>query len=147
MSITEFLAARIAEDEAASKAILDHFYGEGRWEWNLYRPRPSKVALVDERGVLMVETILDGPTWMVCDHIARYDPARVLAECAAKRRIVEMHWATTSSFLGREITSCCAECSPEGNWDSAPDVPHPCPTLRILASVYADHPDYRREWA
>jgi Family of unknown function (DUF6221) len=24
--------------------------------------------------------------------------------------------------------------------------PPPCPTLRALAAVYSDHPDYRQEW-
>jgi hypothetical protein len=51
--------------------------------------------------------------------IARWDPARVLAECAAKRRIVEM-------YAGQH---------------GQPYV------LHFLALPYADHPDYRQEWA
>jgi hypothetical protein len=52
------------------------------------------------------------------EHIARHDPARVLADVEAKRRIVE--------------------------WDAEQPVDRG--VLNILASVYADHPDYREEW-
>lgn len=51
-------------------------------------------------------------------HIARHDPARVLADVAAKRRIVE-----------REDL--------HGEDDG---------TLRLLALPYADHPTYRAEY-
>ena len=47
-------------------------------------------------------------------------PARVLAECESKRRIVEM------AVDGYEY--------------------NPNPTLRYLAAVHADHPDWREEW-
>ena len=56
---------------------------------------------------------------------------QIRAECEAKRRILARH--------GDEATeSGCPTCW----WD---DADH-CPTLRILAAVYADHPDYREEW-
>jgi HEAT repeat protein len=59
----------------------------------------------------------DGP-------FVRWDSARVLAECEAKRRIVErvsdVAWATYSV---RDVV------------------------LELLALPYADHPDYRKEWA
>jgi hypothetical protein len=58
-------------------------------------------------------------------------PDRVLAECAAKRRIVELH-------SGENDTPCQ---SWAGNYTY-----EPCPTLRALASVYADHPEFREEW-
>ena len=57
---------------------------------------------------------------------------RVLREVEAKRRIVGLH-------SGDNDTMCQ---SWEGNY-----VEEPCPTLRALASVYADHEDYRAEWA
>jgi hypothetical protein len=52
-------------------------------------------------------------------HIARHDPARVLAECEAKRRIVE--------WYGEEPGRVG-------------------PALGMLAAVYADHPEFREEW-
>jgi hypothetical protein len=60
-------------------------------------------------------------------HIARWDPARVLAECEAKRRIVEL-------VLDRPIRDH-GDCKCESCW-----------TLRLVALPYADHPDYRAEW-
>jgi hypothetical protein len=56
-------------------------------------------------------------------HIARWDPARVLAECEAKRLLLQ-----------RE------PCDDTGVGDD------PCHHLRALAVPYADHPDYREEW-
>lgn len=70
--------------------------------------------------------------------------ARVLAECEAKRRIVELH-SVASTYQGGTY---CAECQSEeleGPWSRRDDL-YPCPTLEALASVYADHPDYRDEW-
>lgn len=59
------------------------------------------------------------------DHIIRHDPARVLAEVEAKRRVVN-RIANHADLMG---------------WDEVHgDV------LRSLAAVYADHPDYRTEW-
>lgn len=62
-------------------------------------------------------------------------PARVLAECEAKRRIVLMHEPYDSGWLGRRPT--CWVCSADG-W--------PCLTLAVLSLPYANHPDYREEW-
>lgn len=60
-------------------------------------------------------------------------PARVLAECAAKRRIVEHHTATPAR---RHPGYDCKWCGM--TW--------PCFDLRNLAPPYADHPDCRPEW-
>lgn len=71
-------------------------------------------------------------------HIARHDPARVLAEVAAKRRIVELHsGAHECSTFDRngEIDNC--------TWCLDSDE---CSTVALLASVYTGHPDYRPEW-
>lgn len=60
--------------------------------------------------------------------------AHVHADVDAKRRIIEVH-------SGRQLTvepfdwHCLNGC---GSW--------PCPTLRLLALPYADHPDYNESW-
>jgi hypothetical protein len=75
-------------------------------------------------------------------HIARWDPARVLAECEAKRRIVAIH----ARDYGHE---CPGEGEdpimiPAGWYGS--DGCRDCDVLRLLALPYASHPDYREEW-
>lgn len=52
-------------------------------------------------------------------HIARHDPATVLRNVAVKRRLLEI-WEPNA---------------------------HCQPMIRIAASVWSDHPDYRQEWA
>ena len=113
LTITDFLLARIAEDEELLERE-DRVYGGG------------------------------GEVW------TREAHARVLAECEAKRRIVELHSNggadTFSRGFGEDITHtrrpACLEC---GAWGEFP-VAWPCPTLRALAAVYADHEDFREEW-
>jgi hypothetical protein len=65
-----------------------------------------------------------------CDDRRYFHSAdRALSECEAKRRIIDEHAARF------DICRICTL------------VEHPCPTLRILASVYADRPGYLKEWA
>jgi hypothetical protein len=117
-TLTDFLLARIAEDEAAVAAIL--------------RQHPSWTA--DDGDVL------DQPEYAIAhargnyaaSHIARWDPARVLAESEAKRSVVELH---RTDATDPEVI-VCAVCL----------YGPPCETLRLLALPYADHPDYRPEW-
>ena len=68
---------------------------------------------------------------------------RLLADCAAKRRIVELHqpeYAPATDWQGAHL-SC--SCNPT---DEFLGTDWPCRTLLAVASVYADHPDYREEW-
>lgn len=128
-TLTEFLLARIAEDEVVARAggsitTLD-------WEFaNDAEPSIGCIGMT----IASVEQPALGP------HIARHDPARVLAECAAKRQIVELHHRVRDLIemenLKRGPTWGCV-CY--GGW--------PCATIRALATVYADHPDFRAEWA
>lgn len=123
MTLTDFLLARIAEDEAYVKNALrsDYTYG----------------------GV-------NGLSW---NHDGLNGAAtRIHAECEAKRRIVEMHESIPYYGLDRygrwlphegEPKAWYCECQSE---DGMIQGEAPCPTMRILAAVYADHPDYREEW-
>jgi hypothetical protein len=65
-----------------------------------------------------------------------FSPERVLAECEAKRTILALHeyeWMGPDDAAGK---GCAHDYE---DW--------PCPTLRSIAAVYKDHPDYRQEWA
>ncbi len=65
------------------------------------------------------------------EHIARHDPARVLAEVDAKRRILD---AIMEQFHPDDILNG-AQGTAEPPWLS-----------RVLALPYADRPGYREEW-
>jgi len=75
-----------------------------------------------------------------------------LADIAAKRAIVEIHQPERGPDTWYWLERRCKGCG--SGWHKwIPDRPpteigpeRGCPTLRALASVYADHPDYREEW-
>jgi hypothetical protein len=62
-------------------------------------------------------------------HMFRWSPGRVLAECEARRRIVEDYLAQLNSH--------------RSGWDARAPRDYP---LRALALPYTDHTDYREEW-
>ena len=76
------------------------------------------------------------------DHVAHHDPARVLAECAAKRRLV-----LACRDAGPDLHLLGAR--PEGlDFPLPPTDQHQLAalTLALLALPYAAHPDYRLAW-
>jgi hypothetical protein len=128
--LVEFLRARLDEDEATAHAANTDDartpYGDRR------------MAPVPPRGWgVLVEGYLGGP---IGEHCARHHPTRVLAEVKAKHARLARHapeWREGRNADGDER---------EGWWCSHCDDPFPCIDLRLDAAVYADHPDYRREW-
>lgn len=74
--------------------------------------------------------------WSKNDHMVIVDsgfmqtftPSRVLREVAAKRRLVELYG------------SLSAQWAPNVDYGFAQT------TLRTLAAIYSDHPDYNEEW-
>jgi hypothetical protein len=71
-------------------------------------------------------------------HIARHDPARVLAEVAAKRRL--MNHAIYMTQWTDEHQAGVSEHEIRMMRIAGEHV------LRLVASPYADHPDYRHGW-
>ena len=118
--LVAFLRARLREDEATARAVL--WDGSGNsLSWGLAASATVEVGN-DEFNT-------DDRT--VANHIVNNDPARVLAEIAAKRRIFELHRPDSPDRPE------CVTCGPR--W--------PCRTVEALAAPYADHPDYREEWS
>lgn len=116
--LTDFLLARIAEDEAVASELDPEMFG--------FDPA---------RGPLSPEE----------EHINRHDPARVLAECEAKRRMIDLAFQCGAMVDG-EWGDChgaeeirAGKCRDHGATEA---MEH----LRILSTVYADRPDYREEW-
>jgi len=114
--LVEFLLARITEDEAAARAAFRTVDGRdvGGWYWS----NAGDAVFVDDSEQVVAcgpwQQLMHQPS---AHHIARWDPERVVAECAAKRRVIEL----ARGRPGRAV-------------------------LRHLALVYADHPDYRDDW-
>jgi Family of unknown function (DUF6221) len=108
-SLTAFLAARIDEAEAAANGL------------QFATRYPDKVPDF---------TCCGGPAAEV--YWQHFDPARVLREVAAKRKIIEVYEAAAASN------------------DPATDCSVGMATLRMVlrsyATVWSDHPHYRQEW-
>jgi len=122
-SIVEFLAARLQEDEdtarAAARAAENGYNTEPPWEFD-----NDEVVIADGRG------IITGPWGIeheIARHVERFQPARVLCEVASKRAILEL--------------GICLACDVE-----LQPCDHREDTLRALAAVYSDHPDYDETW-
>ncbi len=180
MTITEFLEARIAEDEAQAHAASVSMHGDkhdDQVDWGNY-------VLGGERDSTEAQD----------EFIVNWWPDRVLAECFSKRAIIkeapesgkapktdaELHEASShpsyeyATTEGQRKAWYDADTPPEGDgwernvdagrngWDrfdfteesywrrlrqEGPRKPSAPRILRLLAAIYADHPDYREEWA
>lgn len=145
MTLTEFLLARITEDEAAARAgISGQADPENGWGLVEYQ---GMAGLTLAPHVGHVHERVQG------EHIIRWHPYRVLAECAAKRRIMESHPLTSDVVpvhTGPTPAVGCETCHTV-TASSIDDVDYvealgPCDTLLALALPYADHPDFHEEW-
>ena len=112
---TEYLLERYAEEEAVARAA-DIPEGDPTWIVHgpvLAEPRAFRIRTArDMVPVAFVEDVDDAsspaPVGILdaaaaAAHIALHDPARVLADIAAKRAIVELHEAELTDRLKR----CC----------------------------------------
>lgn len=140
LTLTDFLLARIAEDEAVAKACLE---AVGTWR--------AGDAYDDGSGLAERDAFPSYP-WGSNEaelaYMKAYHPARVLAECAAKRAIVEtIHPAAYATADAAEATGERWEYFSCDEWyiDRRTYRQHQ-QVLLALASVYADRPGFREEW-
>jgi Family of unknown function (DUF6221) len=121
--LDEFLLARIAEDK---RIAVDAAAAAGQ----------------EPRGSGAQPPAATGPQ-PIAAHVARHGPARVLAECSARRRIVLAcrDVRPDLSFLGRRPPGMADfPLTPRGEHELA------ALTLALPALPYAEHHDYRAEW-
>lgn len=132
--LVSFVQARIAEDEAAARATAENY------------PPPWRGREVDDEGDsietnVVFDTSHRTVVWWesgsreamdrLGEHIAGHDPARVLADCAAKRAIVEQYRrAVANQEFGRSHVVLALAA-----------------VLMQLAQPYAGHPDFAPSWA
>jgi hypothetical protein len=138
-----FLRARLDEDERIARTAASVGYAD-------LRSLPVPVKRWDTGDVAAHWRDGEGgqsnPSAV---HIARWDPARVLADVEANRRILDLHKPWNAGGYHRANTTpapdrwLCATC----DGDNMANVLAPCPTVRLLALPYAEHPDYDPGWA
>jgi hypothetical protein len=164
-ALVQFLRSRLDEDaawatEASRRDEGAPVPGGAHWQWEdgetdeVITPDLSAKGPLDEDVALSLRSRETWPTGSVGElpqfaihaaedvpvavggHIVRHDPARVLAEVDAKRQVVErfeqaQRYASTA-------------------WGQSNAASAEAQALRavalLLASVHADHPDYRDEW-
>lgn len=107
--LVEWLRLQLDEDEQLARAAAGPSPGGGEWMMSDTGRHP-------------------GYTPEQAEHIALHDPARVLREVEAKRRLIGAH---------PELDRCTACAAGESGR---------CPNLRLLALPYSDRPGYREEW-
>ncbi|MFJ4863257.1 DUF6221 family protein [Streptomyces sp. NPDC088748] len=120
--LVTFLHARL--DEEADLARRSD--GDGCGEWTAHG-----------HTVDFCQGELSGLHPTIALHVALHDPARVLREIEAKRRVLARH--VLNPAIG----------DPELPWDNRDDCQYdgeiwPCDDLLDLAAPYADHPAYPR---
>jgi hypothetical protein len=134
--LTAFVTARLDEAEAFERAMLEMLAKAGPG---------ACIAVCFDDG-----TSSNAVDWNPWDVIGDYDPARALREVAAKRSILAEHGHYRADYNVTARTDLdapfgCSTCHIgndgdmyDGGW---------CTTLRALAAIWSDHPDYRAEWA
>ncbi len=144
--LISFLLARIDEDEARA-----HAAPHGGWwveevlqppYWSSFTvtgpPPPPGTVRVDQGGPNDDVSILDDERPELSAFVAHFDPNRALAECRAKRQIIER--AEFVDGHGPAVDHVRALDMTTGASGALRDV------LVMLASVYADHSDFQEEW-
>lgn len=122
-----FVEARLADDERVARAAGWH-------RWTLGIVYGTVMAFSNAKIVARDCREYDA------EHLARHDPARVLREVEAKRRLLAAHdiQREPSDFEGRKyVVIWCATCGEPGF----------CLSVKLLAAPYADHADFRPEWS
>jgi hypothetical protein len=135
--LTDFLLARIAEDEA--KALKAARGWARTWRAQASQEHPEDPDLAQLRSIDGAP-VTDALRTAVASFMVDHDPARVLAECEAKRQIVMLaHEAT-----GYDMT---VDMERETGAREDDDVLYVGERiLRSLALPYARHADYDKSW-
>ncbi|MCU1656949.1 MAG: hypothetical protein JWO57_1605 [Pseudonocardiales bacterium] len=69
----------------------------------------------------------------VKEWIGLANPNRMLVWSGVRRRLVELH---ANGITTSDGDAACQQCGP----------PAPCMTLRLLSTLYGDHPDFQEQW-
>lgn len=137
--LIEFLRARLDEDEAMARAALGD---DEAWRLDRSGGRVLSESMHGAFGQWIAQP--DGDE-MIAEHIARWSPARVLAETAARRAVLNLYLETRDGDLdtwsvGRLYgleTAVEAIAQRLYGLEAA---------VEAIAQPYADHPDFDPCW-
>lgn len=143
MNMVDFLLARITEDEdTANKAAKSI-----NTRWMHSEEVPAGAEWENNDGMILGSTgyglwDCEGSNTLCMDpdataHMALHDPARVLAECNAKRLVLKHRKRLDRTPTDGPNDGEWGMGFSDGNYNA----------VLALAAVYADHPDYNKEWA
>jgi hypothetical protein len=146
VNVHDFITARLDEDEEALKLVQQPYRLYIDSDGVISEPLTVESPWDDRQGEYEQ---IDGEDRLPNRHTywtLLYDPARVLRETAAKRRVLARHHPSDEYE-----SPLCMACQ----WDVDCDSPRhdldaedaPCPDLLYLASIWSDHPDYDPKWS
>jgi hypothetical protein len=128
MDIIDFLETRISEDEAVAQAA-----SPAPWEWFAKAGTPAPALYGGDKQTVLDACSDKGSGYLSSKaedraYIAQFNPGRILAECAAKRKMLaNVPLVATDMASGVGVTSEYV--------------------LMCMASPYRDHPDYQEGWS
>ncbi|MFD3333498.1 DUF6221 family protein [Streptomyces sp. NPDC058700] len=141
-----FLRARLDDDAAIARAaaeVCGCHEPAGRWAFD-DDENDGRIVIVDDPHPEMKRKVerrwngsYDG--LFAARHIARHDPARVLAEVDAKRRIVD-----ECAYWIDKINKSATDKYPYPNLAERGEVV--LPVLCLLALPYSGHPEFDDAW-
>ncbi|RLU81085.1 hypothetical protein CTZ27_33115 [Streptomyces griseocarneus] len=153
--LVAFLRARLNEDEQTARAALgapwvrrEHVAGVHADDATDDRPHGTPVADC-RRGPAAYEHRV-----ALAEHIVRHQPARVLVEVEAKRRIVDAYAVVLGELEGLRVQTRAALAEGRDDFmrmhgqeaELIKRARHLAPVSQALALPYTDHPDCREEW-
>ncbi|MFE1358844.1 DUF6221 family protein [Streptomyces harbinensis] len=123
----EFLRARLGEEQDAAEAA-----SPGPWHLNAEH---DEVHAVDGEVAAEAFALSNNQLRRTAEHIARWDPERVLREVEAKRRLIE-HCEDARRRASEDEYDSEAAATRSALEDA----------LLAIASAHSGHPDFREEW-
>jgi hypothetical protein len=124
-----WLRVQLDEDERVARAAIADNDGESSWA--ITQPGPDEPSW--RKPQLLWLNVMDScdPESMppgMAEHIARWDPARVLAEVEAKRQVLELYEVSKDATLSADAWIVMGY------------------AIKAVALAYADRPGYLPEW-
>jgi hypothetical protein len=142
--LADFLAARIYDDEQLAAPFRNELGDVQQWRADEIG---GAVRQVGTPAFGLPDLLATFETHLEADHVAQWDPARVLLECEAKRGILLDYMTRRRRYEteARQRQGAARESfvPPHGYTNPRPsDLP-----LRYLALPYRAHPEYSEAWA